>query len=123
MQGHGKTLFNWDNNILYVEAFGPFNEEGIVDAADSYQNAIIDRTSDLFSIIEIWDAECLGSPQTISEVGKHWSILSRNGCISLAIVVANGVQKSIVKSRLPEIGKVFSDKEDAIQWLQQKLNS
>ena len=115
--------FNWDDSILYIEGFGPFNEEGIVDAADTYLNTIINRASDLFSIIEIWDDECLASPQAISLIAGHWSTLSRNGCISLAIVATNCVQRSIAQSQLPEFGKVFSDKEDAMQWLQQKRNS
>jgi len=120
MKSHGHLGFKWSKDILYVEVFGPFNKEGVVEAASIYLDMIANRKCTSFAVIEILDDESLGSPSALDEVSKLWKCLEQYNCTSLAIVSSNIVQHSIIESIIPHIGKVFNRKEDAEQWIHSK---
>jgi len=117
MRSYGHLTFTWSNDTLYVRAFGPFNEEGAANAANAYLSAIKDRSSTAFSVIEILDAESLGSEETLAEVGKLWNHLTDQGCIALAIVYHNKVQRSVARKYIPKYGNIFSTLKDAEAWV------
>ncbi len=117
MKSHGYVEFSWESNILYVEAFGPFNEEGVMEAASEYLSTILNRTVSDFSVIEIWDEDSLGSPEALAYVEKLWEQLISNGCTSIALVVSNSLQRGVAEKFLPSIGKIFHKKEDAKFWI------
>lgn len=119
MKIHGKTTFTWKNDVLYMETFGPFNEEGMVHTANEYQKTIVNKKCKSFCIIEIWDSETSTSPEGIQEMGKFWRTLQDSGCIALAVVASNNVQEWAAKSQLPVIGKIFQTQEDAEIWVNQ----
>lgn len=120
MKSHGRVKFHWDDEILYVEAFGPFNEEGIQKAANTYLDIISNRKTPLFSVIEIWDSDSLASPEEAQRVGKLWNSLSENGCRFFALVASTNIQGWLGKGILPDIGKIFTKKEDAEQWIKEQ---
>ena len=86
-------------------------------------NTINDKKSHSFSIIEVWDDESFGSPEDMSEVANFWNTLSKIGCTSLALVFSNSVQQILFEHRLPDIAKVFSDREDALLWVNRNKSS
>ena len=108
MDSHGYLDFKWLNNILYVEAFGPFNDEGAIEAAKAYMDAVNNRNCSTFSVAEILDSESLGSPNTMTEVAKLWTFLGENGCRSLAIIHSNDIQRALAEKFIPKFGKVFN---------------
>jgi len=55
MNSHGHVKFTWKNSLLNVEAFGPFNEEGAIEASQKYLTQIANRECSNYSIIEVWD--------------------------------------------------------------------
>ncbi len=122
MKGHGEVIFSWNDDVLYVETVGPFNEEGIQNAAKEYMNIINSRKDAPFSVIEIWDTESLASLQAMDKVGELWCNLAQNNCVSLAVVISSRVQSWVSNKLLPEIGKIFTKREDAQKWVEQNKN-
>lgn len=117
MEVHGRISFYWLENVLYVEASGPFNEEGIINGKAEYLNVILERTCDYFSIIETWDDEALGSPLVMDVIKGFWGVLHEYNCLSIAVVVSNAIQQSVCQKLLPNIGEVFRERQDAKKWV------
>ncbi len=117
MEAHGYLKFKWVADILYVYVFGPFNEEGATKAASEYISLLSVKGNSSYSIIEVWDAESLGSPMVMSKISEMWALFSKNNCTFIAIVVSNSLQKSLCEELLPSIGKVFLNIEDAESWI------
>ena len=117
MKKHGDVNIYWKDNILYLEAFGPFNEEGVIDVANKYLNSIINRDVVKFSVIEIWDEDSLSSPAGMKNVEKLWGQLEANDCTSFALVVCNSVQRAFAEPLIPSIGEIFKSRKEAEQWV------
>lgn len=117
MEAHGYLDLRWSDDVLYVEAFGPFNDEGAKKAAENYVDLIHNKAHATFSVIEILHHESIGTPDTMKEVVKIWNFIGENGCKALALVYANEVQRHLAKEFLPEFGKLFSSVEEARQWV------
>jgi hypothetical protein len=121
MDEHGKATFRWQNNILYTEAFGPFNEQGVRKAAMQYLYEIENRHLTPYSVIEIWDEYSLACPEGMKKVEQLWALLSYNQCSAFALVAYNATQASIASKLLPPIGKVFQNIEEAEQWIADRM--
>ena len=117
MNIHGNATFSWKNNILYVETFGPFNEEGAKKVATDYLTSILNRSVVDFSVIEKWDEYSLASPKAMSNIGKSWEQLTNNGCTSIAVILCSDIQRRVATSYLPPTGKIFCNEEDAEFWI------
>jgi len=117
MKAHGSLKLTWKQNTLYAEAFGPFNEEGVKDAAKQYLYELENSPSSKFSVIEIWDEDSLTSPEAMANVGRLWEALANFGCVSFALVTCNRLQESVAKPYLPPIGKIFNDLQGAEHWV------
>jgi hypothetical protein len=117
MNIHGYLEFKWDNSVLYVHAFGPFNEEGVTKASNEYLKLISDRVNSRYSIIEIWDEDSLGSPQVMAKVSEMWELLLKNNCVSIAVIVSNSLQQTLCEKLLPSKGRVFVNIEGAEIWI------
>ncbi|MCW8930858.1 MAG: hypothetical protein OQL19_11535 [Gammaproteobacteria bacterium] len=120
MNIHGKVICSWIDDILFVEAIGPFNNEGVINAAKLYLNTIQNRKFSKFFVVEIWDEESLGSPSSYKDVSKMWNALNDNGCIAFALVVSSNIQQLIARQIIPDIGEIFFNKEEAVKWISQK---
>lgn len=117
MNKHGTLNLFWKKNILYVEAFGPFNDEGAQQGVEDYIAVLVNRPDKCFSVIEILDNETLGSPDVLVELDKFWQSLSHYHCQALAIVYENTLQKQIAEKYLPSFGQVFDSLLKAEQWI------
>lgn len=117
MKAHGILQLTWRQNTLYAEAFGPFNEEGVIEASKNYLDALGKPPSATFSVIEVWDENSMTSPDALRNVGRLWSVLANYGCCSFALTVSNKLQESVAQPYLPEIGKIFNNLDDAELWL------
>ena len=123
MEAHGTLKFQWIENILYIEPFGPFNEEGVTIEAGKYLEMVLNREFEKFYIIEVWNNESFASPVSFEKVASLWNMLSDNGCTFLAIVASNDLQKIIASEMIPDIGKIFSNKEDAQKWISENYQN
>ena len=117
MKSHGNITLTWKGDILFVDAFGPFNEEGVISAGRQYLDAIHKRNGAKFSVIETWDEQSLSSPAGMQEAGKLWELLLAHNCQSIAIVVCNSLQRGLVAKMLPSIGTIFDTTLEAEDWL------
>lgn len=118
MEAHGRLFFSWDGDILFVEAHGPFNVEGVNSVKDQYISTLEKNHKACFSIIEIFDDLSLTSPDGFKIIGEFWQEVFSYGCEALAIVVPSQFQKRVIEKILPEKNsKVFDDLEDAKNWV------
>ena len=118
MQGHGLIELNWQGNVLYVDAFGPFNEEGVVSCAQKYINEIKNKTCEQFYVIETWDKDSFGSPKVYEVVDKNWASFQAFGCLGIAVVVSDNLQKSLAEKVLPSFpSQAFTTLEQAQSWI------
>lgn len=77
-----------------------------------------------WSRIEIWDAETVGSPETLMIAKALYEWYVAHGCDIAAIVVCNELQRYIVKEILCSKVEIFSKLSDAQVWLyEQQTNS
>ena len=118
MRDHGSAVFTWKDSILYFEAYGPFNEEGVVAVATEYQEHVMNPPCKPFSVIEIWDELTLTSPAGFDEIAKFWASLEGHGCESFALVLESTIQRGIVSPILPKHGIVVSTLQEAEDWVQ-----
>ena len=123
MNSHGYLKFIWKSNILNIEAFGPFNEEGVIDASQEYLKQVESIGSSNYSIIEVWDEDSLGSPLVMEKIANMWSIFIESNCTSIAIVISNSVQRSLCEKLLPINGRVFTKIDDAEIWTHENIGT
>ena len=111
MEAHGHLDLRWSDDVLYVEAFGPFNDEGARAAAEVYVKLIQNKEHATFSVIEILNPDSIGTPDTMNEVVRIWNFIGENGCKALALVFANQVQRQLAEQHLPKFGRAFGSQD------------
>jgi hypothetical protein len=118
--GHGEVSLQWDNDLLIIKAYGPFNEIGVQHSLEKIQTSIEDRNLKSWRKLDFWDEDAFGSPVVMSmtKAAAHWYMA--NGCYASAIVICNCVQESIFKNTGQDGPQFFYDKEAAVQWLNEK---
>jgi len=121
MECHGRLEFTWQEDRLYVNAFGPFNDEGAAQAGKAYLDIIANKPVEHFAVVEVLDPESLGSPNTMGEVRKLWDFLGASGCYALALVYSNSVQHALAAEFMTPFGAVFADVASAERWVEQQL--
>ncbi len=117
MWPHGHLELRWSENVLFVQAFGPFNDEGARLAAENYLDLIHNKLCTEFFVIEVLNEDSIGTPDTMKEVVKIWNFIGENGCAALALVYANEVQLALAEEFLPPFGRLFENVKDAEQWI------
>lgn len=122
MEPHGYLKFTWVDDVLYLEAHGPFNDEGAKAAAEAYVELIHNRKHPTFSVVEVLENDSMGSPNTMAEVSRIWDFIGENGCVALALVYANEVQRILAEPYLPPFGKLFRSVKDAEEWVSARRN-
>jgi hypothetical protein len=122
MHRHGNMKLSWYKQILIGEIEGAFNEEGLEYWFPKVKHLIETRKTDSWYRLEIWDEEVLGSPETIKHAKTMYEWYEDNGCIGTAVVVCNRIQEQIITAMLQSQTKIFRNKEEAIEWLESKLD-
>lgn len=117
MEPHGELRLEWSGNVLYVKPEGPFNDEGAQKAAREYFELIENRREAEFSVIEVLTDDAVGTPNTMDEVARVWRFIGEQGCVALALVYRNELQRSLAEAYLPEFGRLFSRVEEAEAWI------
>lgn len=119
----GKATFNWKDDILYVDTFGPFNENGIKSVAENYREVLNNRGGEPFFIIIKWDSETLASLESLPDIQNIGDNLENCGCIAFALIISKQIQIWISKKILPKIGKIFNNAGEAEQWIMSIKNT
>ncbi|TDF35423.1 hypothetical protein EYS14_18555 [Alteromonadaceae bacterium M269] len=119
---HGRIKLTWIDNILQLEGFGPFNEEGIVIALEDIQSKILHRpdSKKVWQRLDMLNYETIGSPKVMRVIGHSYLWSFSHGCNAIATVYSNVIQKAMLldfKSETNTNMGLFEQKEDALEWL------
>ncbi|WDE05950.1 hypothetical protein SG34_003195 [Thalassomonas viridans] len=122
MRIHGRVDSYWQDNVLVLHAYGPFNEEGIDQAIEQPKTLVNNRPVQAWNRLEIRDDETMGSPEVAAKAKAKaldaW--FESNGCRHIAVVVRNNMQIYVVQELLQSHAKVFHDLNEAKKWLAEK---
>ena len=122
MDRHGNMKLSWHKEILIGEVEGAFNEESLEYWFPKIKHLVENRKIDSWYRLEIWDEEVLGSPETIELAKAIYEWYEENGCVATAVVVCNRIQEQIIKAMFQSQAKIFRSKDEAIQWLGNRLD-
>ncbi len=116
-EGHGEVSILWEEDLLIIEAHGPFNEIGVRNSLSKIQKSIENRNLKSWRKLDFWDEDALGSPvvTSLTKAAGHWYMT--NGCYASAIVICNRMQEHIFKNTNQAGPQFFYDKETAMKWL------
>lgn len=117
MKAHGEISLLWKDNILIIQASGPFNEIGLQNCISRVQKSVLAKNLPVWRKIEIWDSETLGSPSVIAIAQRASQWYKMNGCYASAIVVSNSIQNYIVEKITANGSKTFYNQTEALLWL------
>jgi len=117
MQKHGTVDLSWQENLLVVQTFGPFNEEAIEYIIAEAKKTVKNRPARLWKRLEILDEETLASPAVLARVKELNTWFEDNGCMQVAVVVCNEIQVYVTEKVLNSYAKIFRDAEAAKKWL------
>ena len=117
MQSHGNISIEWKQQLLIINAYGPFNEEGVLEIIDNLKQAILTKNIKSWIRLELWDLNTLGSPVVMNHVKEHFLWCEEQGCRATAVVVNNSLQRNLIeKDFLTNIG-IFNSENEANAWL------
>ena len=116
MNSHGEISFSWKEDIFALIVEGAFNEEGIEVSVPLLKESVLNRTSNKWKRLETWDAEVLGSPETIKKCQLIWDWFNVNGCIKTAFVISTNIQIQVLEKYSDSNTQIFSDMETALEW-------
>ena len=117
---HGEISLEWQDDILIINAQGPFNPEGILLASKHFQECVENREHKSWVRLDISDQETLGEPFVINEIAKGYVWGFKNGCRAMALVYCNSLQKILCEKFIEENTlnvKLFYNQQDAEEWL------
>ncbi|WP_394190418.1 hypothetical protein [Pseudoalteromonas atlantica] len=125
MNIHGKVKLSWNKDLFIIEAFGPFNDEGIEHYNELIKKAIISRVFESWRRLEIWDNEVLGSPSVLDKCKEMYRWYEEQSCEASAVVVSNRIQEIILVEKINTSAEIFTTTEKAKSWLNMscELNS
>lgn len=117
MVAHGKIKCTWQDNLLRLDVFGPFNVIGVNKAFDELRHIAQQAKQETWFRIDIIDEETLSCPQVMKTIGQSYVWSLNNHCQMIAIVCANRVQLSLLYSFIETSGlnvKAFTDTDEAL---------
>lgn len=122
---HGQYKFDWQGDILVLSLQGGFNEVAIKNFFGQVTDSILVRQKPHWVLLSNVDSSMLGSPEVIGIIKSAYSWGIRKGCIAAAISGANLVVEDIFSNYFKTLAiptALFAHQEDALQWLQRKLD-
>ena len=124
---HGLHKIEFKDNILTVEARGPFNDQQV----QKYQAQLQDALAEVcgpWGQLNLLHQDCLFTPQAELQMHQATELRKRRGICAIAVVFINGGQNSIVEQQLSRIYQqchiphgYFSDADAATAWLKAQL--
>ena len=121
MDAHGEIYLQWQDDLLTVNAKGPFNELGMQKTVATIRESILNKNLVSWRKIEIWDNETLGSPVVMSLAKKASQWYKDNGCIASAVVVSNCIQSQLIKDISNNTSMTFENEAAAVNWLNEQI--
>ena len=126
---HGHYQLNFEDNILYVEAQGPFNKEVLANYHHDIEKLITKikaKNKDLkWALLAIFHGNSILTPEAESALINTAKYRAQHGMIASANIFKNSIHADLQQTQFARIyqeAKVrshfFSDEKSAKNWLQ-----
>ncbi|MCQ8877166.1 hypothetical protein NQT69_03810 [Pseudoalteromonas shioyasakiensis] len=116
---HGDISFTWNHDTFEVNVQGGFNQESLAYHIPRLQAEVCNRQVNTWKRLEVWDQEVLGTPEAVAAGKLIYDWYTDHGCIATAVVICNSLQRQLIKDIFKSSAAVFTDIEQARQWLKQ----
>ena len=120
MQPHGDITLKWQDNVLVLSTQGPFNLEGAKQCFSQLQQFVEQSNNRKWRRVDIIDDEAFGEPAVMKIFSQTYSWAFEHGCIALALVYSNIIQKSMCVKFMQASDyniQVFKTEVEAVNWL------
>jgi len=132
LNAHGKYQMNFEGNILYVEAEGPFNKELLTDYHHDIEKLITQITTEQkikkWALLAIFHGDSILTPEAENALINTAKFRATKGMIASANIFKNSLHIDLQQTqfaRIYQAAKVknhfFSDEKSAKNWLLQYL--
>ncbi|MBU2862717.1 hypothetical protein KO489_02560 [Reinekea forsetii] len=124
-QPHGQTEISVSGRILQVSYFGQFNLEGITSGLSKQRKVIESFNGEPFAVL-IDDKNIQGgTPEAYQALEEFNQWVNSQYMVAKAMLFKSNLQlkilDSLVESRKDQNIKTFSDKKEALHWLNSEL--
>ena len=118
MKAHGYADLSWNKNVLTLDAYGPFNEEGIKLVFEQVKESVLNKNIKHWCRIEKLDEETMGSALTLSFVNELYLWADKHGCYATAVIISNLIQAQAIADVLTgKNAKLFQHIDEAQKWI------
>ena len=124
---HGEFIVSYQDNIIEVEATGPFN----LKAVKRYEEDVVEAVTHIHSPwgqIVFMHQNCLYTPEAEKEMHKFSKLRKRLGLSAIVLVFIDHQAMFLIKDKISEFYlqhdipcEFFTQKVEASEWLSQQL--
>ena len=121
MKAHGYADLSWNNDVLTLDVYGPFNEEGVKLVYGQVKDSVLNKKIKHWCRIEKLDEETMGSPLVVSFVNELYLWADKHGCYATAVIISNLIQAQAIAGVLKgKNAKLFHHIDEAQKWISQQ---
>jgi len=121
MKAHGYADLSWNNDVLTLDVYGPFNEEGIKLVFEQVKESVLNKNIKHWCRIEKLDEETMGPAVTLSFVNELYLWADKHGCYATAVIISNLIQAQAIEGVLKDKNvRLFHHIDEAQKWIFQK---
>jgi len=124
---HGKFIISYKDNIIEVQASGPFNLE----AVKCYEEAVVEavrQISNPWGQIIFMHHNCLYTPEAEEEMQRFTKLRKELGLKTIALVFTDHTAMFLIRDKISSFYRqqdipceFFTDKTEAYKWLNTQL--
>jgi len=125
---HGSYSFNFKNNILHIEAKGPFNEDILESFHYDTDQIIKQHRAKQWASLITYKGNGIFTPDAETALVKLIKHRARNGMIANASVLKESIHPDLQQTQLSRVYQTakirshfFSDEKSAKSWLEEYL--
>ena len=121
MKAHGYADLSWEKNVLTLDVYGPFNEEGVKLVFQHVKESVLNKKIKRWCRIEKLDEETMGSALAVSFVNELYVWADQHGCYATAVIISNLIQAQAITDVLKgKNAKLFHHIDEAQKWISQQ---
>jgi hypothetical protein len=121
---HGECLISVEDNIIYIQPIGAFNEEGIIEASKEVSIAVDNFGDENFKLLLDYTSIEGATPEAFVKLNEFNSWLNTQNMVAKAVVVNLSLTLTLLNNFVPERSiqndKNFDNKADAIEWIKRQ---
>jgi len=123
---HGNFTVKLNNNIIFVELDGAFNEHGVLGWVNEIKTIIAQLNGERFAILMDMRKALGGTPESFKVSDQYNSWLNQQNMVAKALIYPSSVYEdmdnTLVPSKKNQNTRVFHDFVEAETWLLEEFN-